>query len=364
MAEPAPALKEIFNRDRFVHIGEQAAAASPGFDRQRFLALATEDLEALSIMQRLRQGAMALHEALTLPFDEASDVLDAMAPRIGHSFASIMLPEYVALYGAEHFERSMRSLAWLTRFGSSEFAIRPFIARDPARTLAVMRGWADNENEHVRRLASEGCRPRLPWSFQLRDLIADPSPSLPILHALRADDSLYVRKSVANHLNDIGKDHPRTLLAIVSGWDREDRRTAWIARHALRSLVKKGDARALGLIGSTGEAQARVEDFAVTPSRLVLGERMALAASIVSTSDQPQRLVVDYAVHYVKKSGATSRKVFKLKEIDLPARERREFGISQTIRDFTTRKHSRGHHKVELIVNGAVVAEGGFELVA
>ena len=142
MAEPAPApaLKEIFNRERFAHIAGQAAAVAPGFDRKRFLALATTDLDALSIMQRLRQGAVALHAALALPFDEAADVLDAMAPRIGHNFASIMLPEYVALYGENHFERSMRSLAFLTRFGSSEFAIRHFLRRDLDRTLSVMGG--------------------------------------------------------------------------------------------------------------------------------------------------------------------------------------------------------------------------------
>jgi len=364
MAEPAPApaLKEIFNRERFAHIAEQAAAVAPGFDRARFMALATADLDSLSIMQRLRQGAVALHEALAMPFEQAAEALHAMGPRIGHGFASIMLPEYVALYGERHFDLSMRALAWLTRFGSSEFAIRHFIQRDMERTLDVMLGWADDGNEHVRRLASEGSRPRLPWSFQLKALVADPTPTLPILERLKADDSLYVRKSVANHLNDIGKDHADLLIGTVSGWDRDDRRTGWITRHALRTLVKKGDARALGLIGSTGAAQVRIEDFSVAPAKLRLGERMALKAALASTSDEAQRLVVDYAVHYVKKNGEATRKVFKLKEIDLPPGETRQVGISQTVRDFTTRKHNAGHHRVELIVNGAVLAEGGFDL--
>lgn len=366
MAEPAPApaLKEILNRERFVHIAAQAEAVAPGFDRKRFLELATADLDSLSIMQRLRQGAAALQEALALPFGKAADVLDAMAPRIGHNFASIMLPEYVALYGENHFDRSMRSLAYLTRFGTSEFAIRHFLQRDLERTLTVMRRWADDGNEHVRRLASEGSRPRLPWSFQLRDLIADPSPALPILEMLKADDSLYVRKSVANHLNDIGKDHPEVLLDIISGWDREDRRTGWIVRHALRTLVKKGDARALALVGASGAAKVSVEAFAATPAKLKLGDRLSISARLASTGREAQRLVVDYAIHYVKKNGATSRKVFKLKEIDLPPAGVEALSISQTIRDFTTRKHNAGHHRVELIVNGAVLAEGGFELAA
>jgi 3-methyladenine DNA glycosylase AlkC len=364
MADPAqPALKEIFNRERFRHIANEMAAISPAFDERRFLAVATENLDALGIMQRLRQGAVALHDALPLPYEEAIRALYALAPRIQHGFASIVLPEYVALYGERHLGLSMDALAFFTRFGSSEFAVRHFLRRDLDGTLAVMRVWAGDENEHVRRLASEGSRPRLPWSFQLKPLVADPTPALPILEALKADPSLYVRKSVANHLNDIGKDHPDLLVEIVSGWDREDKRTAWIVKHALRTLIKKGDPRALALVGTTGKAQVRVEAFSVTPARVRLGSHVTIGAEIVSTTDELQHLVADYAVHYVKKNGAPSRKVFKLKKFDLPAGGRQALSIRRAIRDFTTRKHNTGHHRVELIINGEVLAEGGFDLV-
>jgi 3-methyladenine DNA glycosylase AlkC len=360
--EAAPALKEIFNRERFRQIGSEAAAITPAFDARRFMAGATRDLDDLSIMQRLRQGAVALHEALPLPYEQAIEALYALAPRIRHNFASMILPEYVALYGEKHFSLSMEALAFFTRFGSSEFAVRHFLQRDLGRTLAVMRNWAEDENEHVRRLASEGSRPRLPWSFQLKPLMADPSLAFPILERLKADPSLYVRKSVANHLNDISKDHPDWLLDQLAGWPVEDKNTAWIVKHALRTLIKKGDAQALALVGASGKAQVRVEGFSVTPLRVSLGSYVTIGAEIISTAEEAQRLVADYAVHYVKKNGAPSRKVFKLKEFDLPAGGRQPLSIRRAIRDFSTRKHNAGHHRVELMVNGEVLAEGGFEL--
>jgi 3-methyladenine DNA glycosylase AlkC len=359
--EGAPALKEIFNRERLAHIARETKAVWPPFDDRRFLKLATARLDELGIMQRMRQTAVSLHETLPDDFRESLQILQEVAPRIGHSFAAITLSEFVALYGLRHFDLSLDALKFFTRFGSSEFAIRHFLVADFDRTIAAMRRWAKDDNEHVRRLASEGSRPRLPWSFQLKNLIADPSPTGPILETLKADPSLYVRKSVANHLNDIGKDHPDLLVGRVSGWDRDDRHTAWIIRHALRTLIKKGDARALALIGATGKADVRIAAFAVEPSRIELGERIMIKARLNSTTKVPQRLVIDYAIHYPKKN-SVSCKVFKLREIELGPKAESELSISQTVKDFTTRKHNAGFHRVELLVNGEVVATSGFDL--
>jgi 3-methyladenine DNA glycosylase AlkC len=356
-----PALKEIFNRERLRHFARETEAIWSGFDSKRFMKLATSRLDELGIMQRMRQTAVSLHDTLPDDFRKALPILKKLAPRIGHGFVAITLSEFVALYGRKHFDLSLDALKFLTRFGSSEFAIRHFLFADFDRTIAVMRRWAEDENEHVRRLASEGSRPRLPWSFQLKNLIADPSPTGPILETLKADPSLYVRKSVSNHLNDIGKDHPDLLVERVSGWDLSDRHTAWIVRHALRTLIKKGDARALALIGTTGKAEVRVESFAVEPARIKLGERIMTKAKLCSTSKSSQRLVIDYAVHYPKKNGI-SRKVFKLRETELLPNGVCELSISQTVKDFTTRKHNAGFHRVELMVNGEILAESGFDL--
>ena len=327
------------------------------------MKLATAGLDELGIMQRMRQTAVSLHE--TLPQDFRQGVADPETTRAAHRAqfrGDHAFRVRRALRRLKHFDLSLDALKFFTRFGSSEFAIRHFLVADFDRTIAVMRRWAEDDNEHVRRLASEGSRPRLPWSFQLRNLIADPSPTGPILEALKADPSLYVRKSVANHLNDIGKDHPDLLVERVSGWDLSDKHTAWIVRHALRTLIKKGDARALALIGTTGKAEVRIEAFAVEPAKIRLGERITTKARLTSTSKTTQRLVIDYAVHYPKKNGL-SRKVFKLKETELLPGADCELAISQTVKDFTTRKHNAGFHRVELLVNGEVVAETRFELM-
>lgn len=359
----APALKEIFNHERIAHFARETKAISPAFDAERFSRLAATDLDTLSIMQRLRQIALAFHETLPGGFEANVDILMALAPRINHGFASITLPEYVALHGQEHFDLSLEALRYFTRFGSSEFAIRHFLLRDMPRALETMQHWSLDDNEHVRRLASEGCRPRLPWSFQLKALIANPDAVAPILENLKGDTSLYVRKSVANHLNDITKDHPDWVFDRIAAWPKENPHTAWIIKQALRTLIKKGDARALTHSGVSGKAEARVESFSVTPSSLPLGGSVKITAKMISTFSAPQKLVIDYAVHYVKKAGGTSRKVFKLKEVQLGAGAMTELSISRAIRDFTTRIHYPGLHRVELIVNGDVLAEGAFEIL-
>lgn len=356
------ALKEIFDRDRMRYLADETRAVWPGFDAERFHRLAIGGLDDLGIMQRMRLAAEAFDASLPADYDAALDILAALAPRIGHGFAAITLCEFVVIRGRGAFDRSMRALHLFTRHGTAEFAIRHFLRDDLARTLAVMRDWATDENEHVRRLASEGSRPRLPWSFRLQPVVADPTLTWPILEALKADPSLYVRKSVANHLNDISKDHPEWLVERLAGWPRGDARTDWIVKHALRTLIKKGHPGALALVGAGARAKARVETFSVAPATIRLGERVALSVRIVSTSLQAQKIVADYAIHYVKKNGTASRKVFKLKTFSLEPGATKPLAIAQTVRDFTTRSHNAGFHKVGLMLNGETVAEGGFVL--
>lgn len=359
----APALKEIFNSEKLRHIADQTKAVHPPFDVSAFMTLATTNLEALGIMQRMRQVATSLHATLPGDYARNIEILTAAAPGIGNGFASISLPEYVALYGLDDFDLSMQALQYFTRFGSSEFAIRHFLQKDIARTLAVMETWSRHENEHVRRLASEGCRPRLPWSFQLKPLIDDPSPVTAILDTMKADEALYVRKSVANHLNDITKDNPAFVLALIDTWPKDNPHTRWITRQALRTLIKKGDAAALSHLGAHEEAQIALAAFQVSPEKIVLGNPVRISASFTSTAKSPQKLVIDYAVHYVKKSGDASAKVFKWKEIELQPGETCVLSISRAMRDFTTRKHYAGVHKVDLMINGRLAAEAFFELL-
>lgn len=360
---PAPALKEIFNAARLRHIATEVAAIYPGFDQKKFLKLAQAGLDSLSLMQRLRRTSESLHATLPADYKKAIAILRKLAPRINSGFVTLVLPDYVGLYGQDDFDTSMEALKFFTAFGSSEFAIREFLRRDPKRTLAVMKTWARDENDNVRRLASEGSRPRLPWSFRLDALMSDPEMAAPILEKLKADDSLYVRKSVANHLNDITKLHPDWVMTRLEGWPLDKPHTAWIARHALRSLIKQGDRRALAVIGAGKKASVRLQGFAVSPQSISLGDRLDISFSLESTARESQRLVVDYAIHYVKKSGTSSAKVFKLKELTLAPGDTVQLQRSQVVKDFTTRVHHAGHHAVNVMVNGEKLASGGFDLL-
>jgi 3-methyladenine DNA glycosylase AlkC len=360
----APALlKDLLGPPALETIASAGAAASPRFDRPTFLSAASEGLEALSIMERVRRIADALHIAIPGDYVAALGILRAIAPRLTSSFQAIAITEYVARYGLDDFDTSMDALADLTRFGSAEFAIRPYLAADTPRALATMTRWTESEDEHVRRLASEGARPRLPWASRVPALKADPTRAAPILEALKADPSLYVRKSVANHLNDIAKDRPDWLLGRLAGWQQDDPQTAWIVRHALRTLIKKGDPGALALIGVGHGAAATVRHFGIAPATVRLGNRIAITAELVSDAAEDQRLVVDYRVHYARAGGKSAPKVFKLKTFELPAGDAARLSISQTIRDFSTRRHHPGRHEVELIVNGQTMATAAFEIL-
>jgi 3-methyladenine DNA glycosylase AlkC len=358
-----PALKEIFNAERLKHIATEMTAVYPAFNAKAFLKMANEGLAELSIMQRMARVSECLHAVLPLGYEESLDVLRALAPRLNSGFVSISLPNYVAMYGAHDFEQSMEALKFFTSFGSSEFAIRHFLRSDLERSLALMQVWSRDENEHVRRLASEGSRPRLPWSFRLEPIQADPTLAAAILDNLKADESLYVRKSVANHLNDITKDHPDWVLDLIEGWSLENKHTAWIAKHALRSLIKQGNQRALAVIGAGGKPEVEMIDVKVEPKVIRLGEKISLSFTVKSTVPDSQRLVIDYAIDYVKANGSTSAKVFKLKALTLPGHASELVSRGQQIKELTTRRHYAGAHAVHIMVNGERLASTSFEIL-
>jgi 3-methyladenine DNA glycosylase AlkC len=361
-ATPPAQLKELFDEPRYRGLAALIQGAVKKFDQKLFLTMTLEGLGERSLMQRLHQTSLALGRALPGPFRADVDHLRQLAPQVGHSFVAIALCDFVATYGQDDPDFALAALRDLTPYGSAEFAVRPFLQRDLHATLRVMRGWSADANEHVRRLASEGSRPRLPWGQRLQALVADPTPTAPILDALRDDPALYVRKSVANHLNDITKDHPDWVLDRLAAWQiAAAPNRQWIAKHACRTLIKRGHPRALQLFGF-GRAPQLTAALHVSPPQLRLGQTLTLDAALTSTVAEPQRLVVDYIVHYIKAGGAAAEKTFKWIEVDLPAEATQRLTKSQTIRDFTTRKHHPGRHRVELQVNGHRLAEAAFEL--
>jgi 3-methyladenine DNA glycosylase AlkC len=354
-------LKDMFNAARYRSLASELSALSPAFNATAFLDHTLTGLSSRELMDRMRRTSTGVAVALPLSYREQLAVLRALAPRIDRGFIGIFLSDFVAQHGLDDVPASLDALQFFTRFGSAEFAIRPFILRDQPGTLAVLQSWTTSDNEHVRRLASEGSRPRLPWGARLQSLVADPSPTLPILTALRADDSLYVRKSVANHLNDISKDHPDVALDLVSTWDLSHPHTAWIIRHALRTLIKRGHPRALDLLGA-GTAPKLTATFTASPKRIQLGDTVTFTATLTSTASRAQSLLVDYVVHYARSSGKASEKVFKWTQLDLAPRATVTLIKRQTIRDFSTRRHHAGRHRIELQINGRRLAETAFTL--
>ncbi|AMT89448.1 MULTISPECIES: DNA alkylation repair protein [Pseudomonas] len=359
----APALKEIFNAERLQHIADEMSAVYPAFKAKAFLKHAQDGLAELSVMQRMARVTESLHDVLPLDYEDSLEVLFELAPRLNSGFVSMCLPHYVASYGGHAFDTSMDALKYFTTFGSSEFAIRYFLRTDLERSLEQMHDWTQDENHHVRRLASEGSRPRLPWSFRLEAVQADPLLAAGILNRLKADESLYVRKSVANHLNDVTKVHPEWALDTIEGWSLDNKHTAWIAKHALRSLIKQGDVRALTVIGAGAKAEVELLDVRVEPAVVRLGEAITLSFTVKSTVAHEQRLVIDYAIEYVKANGGVSRKVFKLKTLGLAGFGTGVVRRNQVIKDFTTRKHFAGRHGVQVMVNGEVLGSAAFEVL-
>lgn len=251
------------------------------------------------------------------------------------------------------FEPGLDLLAALTPRLTAEMAVRPFLREDLHRALRPALAWTGHPDPHVRRLASEGTRPRLPWAPRLTALVTDPAPALPVLEALYRDPSEYVRRSVANHLNDISHDHPCTAVATAARWLAEPAPTTpALVRHGLRTLVKAGDRDALDLLGHDPDVRVRVVGPDVRTAHVHLGGDLVFDYEVTNTGSRTARLVIDYVVHYRKANGSLSPKVFKLTSRDLLPGERRSGVRRHPLRPLSPRRHHPGAHRVQLQING------------
>jgi len=358
----ADLLKDRFTRSLLEQFADGVREAYPAFDREAFLAAVFDDAWAdKELKQRFRAITLALGRTLPADYKEAIAVLEAITDRF-RGFDYLFFPDFVMVYGQDDWDTSMRALERFTMASSSEEAVRPFIKRDPERMMAQMRRWAEHPNHHVRRLASEGCRPRLPWMMALDDFKRDPSPILPILERLKDDESEYVRRSVANNLNDISKDHPALVLELAQRWHGKSERTDAILKHACRTLLKRGVPEALALFGFAPAAGVTVSDFRLESDAVPFGGDLVFAWQLRLDADEPVPVRIDYAIDYVKKSGKTTRKVFKLSERSVSPGSL-AYARKQSLRDMTTRKHYPGMHRVTLIINGREAASAAFELL-
>ncbi len=378
MTEP---FKNLINTELIRACGQHLQRAWPEMDARAFVRQASRGLDDLEMKARAMQVADALEQHLPADFEHAAQVIEAaLAPPLDHEAVGsvpttaaglagwIVWPvgEFVArrgIHSPELASRALCTLRELTMRFSAEFAIRPFIARYPQLCWPTLAQWSQDPNAHVRRLVSEGSRPRLPWGMQLKSLIADPSPTLPLLRILQDDGSAYVRRSVANHLNDIAKDHPDVVTHwLTTHLPRASPERQALLRHASRTLIKQGHAGVLTAWG-LGCAFEGAATFTIRPARVLMGDATTFELELTSSAATDQALVVDTIVHRVLANGSTAPKVFKGWKLTLGAGEQRTLTKIHSLKPVTTRTDYPGRHRVELQINGAVVAVAAFVLV-
>jgi len=313
-----------------------------------------------AIKQKMRHVTECMHKVLPESFDESLDILLKAAPEI-KGWESMTLPDYVEVYGQKFWNKSMSALVEFTKYGSSEFAIRPFLINEPEKTAAFLEGLTDHKHEEVRRYASEGCRPRHPWGMALPLFKKDPLLILPILEKLKNDESEYVRRSVANNLNDISKDNPDIVLEIAEQWCGQSPKTDWLVKHACRTLLKAGSRRALAVFGFGSSKNLLVSDFQLDKTSITLGEKITFTYLLEVKAPKETKVRLEYGIYYMKANGELKRKVWKISE---KAYQPGSHIISKKHKfvDRTTRKHYQGTHSISLIVNGEEKGKLGFML--
>jgi len=367
MPEP---LKNLYSQQFFEQLSSVLDDVIPGFDTTQFVEkIFDSDWEQRELKERMKHIANVLHDFMPNDYILAVSILSEIAdatkqtPLEKMSLEFMFLPQYIETFGLDHFDDSVWAMEQITPFASCEFAVRPFIVRYPEKMMKQMLYWSGHENHHLRRFASEGCRPRLPWAMALPEFKKNPEPVLPILEKLKADSSEYVRRSVANNLNDISKDHPQLVLELCRRWKGKSGETDWIVKHACRTLLKKAHPGALELFDYTAPDEISVMDFRLQ-KEVNIGGKLEFGFYIENNGDKPVTLRIEYAIDYMKSNGSTSRKIFKITENYAEAKSRLTYNRTQSFRDMTTRKHYPGKHRLAIIVNGREMVSGDFNVTA
>lgn len=383
MAEP---FKNLIGPQVVAQTSHHLARAWPGFDREHFDAMALDGLQGLAFKARALHLCQALQHTLPENFDHAAAILEGSLKQIpppvhAHDpdgalgelrtdetgvagWALWAYGEYVARQGLTHPERALACLHAITQRFTAEYAIRPFIVAHPALCFATLQRWAHDPSAHVRRLVSEGSRPRLPWGLRLQALVKDPGPTLPLLQHLQDDPSEYVRRSVANHLNDIAKDHPDIVVDWVHTWlPQAPASRRKLLRHACRSLIKQGHAGALSAWGLGAAFKGRAV-LHLGAHQVRVGQAMAIEVRLEPTGQGPQPLELDYRVHHLKANGTSAPKTFKGKRLTALPGEAIHWCKQHSFKPVSTRTLYPGPHRIDICLNGQPVAEASFELLA
>lgn len=355
MPEP---LKNYYNDAFFDLFAVALAKTVPAFNKKKFItAIYSNEWKHFELKDRMHHICKVLHTILPPDYPKAIRTIKNTIKELRNidrgefNFLYMFLPEYVEVYGIDDFNESMKAFEFITVFSSAEFAVRPFLTKYPENMMKQMLVWSKHKEPLVRRLASEGSRPRLPWAMAVQYLKKDPKPILPILKNLKNDPSETVRRSVANNLNDIAKDHPDIVLTIAKKWLGKNENTDALVKHACRTLLKQGNKTALHLFDVGGDHDISVSNMSISRESIRIGESIDISFTITNNEKKPVTLRVEYAIDF-RKSKGTSRKIFKITEGSFTSKATREFKRKLRFADLTTRTHHAGEHRITLIING------------
>jgi len=305
----------------------------------------------------MRHLTVCLKEQLPEAYKDAVgiilQVLDIILDKTnGMSIEYMVLPDYIEINGIDDLDTSIQAIEKITQLASCEFAVRSFIIRYPNEMMRQMLLWSKHESHLVRRLASEGCRPRLPWAMALPDLKKDPSSIIPILENMKNDDSEFVRKSVANNLNDISKDNPELVIQLVNKWKGKSKNTDWIIKHGCRTMLKQGNSEVLELFGFGSLKSIGIQNFKLLSSKVKVGDNLEFSFEVSNKDSMDTMIRLEYGIYYLKANRSLSRKVYQISEKSYTGNSLTTIKRKQSFRIISTRKFHFGGHQLTIIANG------------
>jgi 3-methyladenine DNA glycosylase AlkC len=361
----------LFNAEKVSYLGGLLETGVDPFDRERFESAVMAELGGLELKQRIALIARELETHLDDDFDLACAQIVASLPppldpsRSDDDFGDFIIApfgDFVANNGLTHYETAMSTLLELTKRFSMEGAVRPFIDARPDETLEIFSEWAEDGNYHVRRLVSEGTRPRLPWAPRISIDVRAP---LPLLDALHADPTRYVTRSVSNHLNDITKVDPEVVISALGKWRQEGRQEPgeldWMTRHALRTLIKLGHRQTMAMLGHSPDPEVSSEPIQLDTPVVPAGESLTFSVTLAANADE--KLIVDYTIDFVRKDGTRRPKVYKLGKLEMGAGHTATLHKSHRLHaNATTYSLYPGTHTLTVTANGKPMATTDFEV--
>ncbi|WP_455755975.1 DNA alkylation repair protein [Sulfurimonas sp.] len=358
----AELLKNLYNKEYITLLSSELKSSFPAFEEEKFIDSVFDGMwNDKELKERMRHISTTINSNMPDNYAQSINILKNTFSKMNYSFSleNMLFQDYVEVFGLNEFEISMTALECFTINSSSEFAIRQFILKYPHATMEQMKTWAKSDNHHVRRLASEGCRPRLPWAIALKEFKKEPSEVLKIIDILKDDESEYVRKSVANNINDISKDNPHAVKKLAKEWIGKSTSRDWILKHGCRTLLKQSDKESLELFGFTKPNEIQLKDFHM-PKSVNMGENLEFSFSLNSKKGLG-KLRIEFVLHLLRQNNKLNKKVFKLAEGDYKESSK-EFSKMYSFKPISTRKYYSGKHKLSILINGVEFIEKEFIL--